>query len=214
MSQEQNRFSQFTDIITSFDQVRNIMGDVHQSIEAKVIDRLDDICISYIEASPFVVMASAGESHIEVSPKGDPNGFVKVLDEKHLAIPERPGNRRADSYKNILENPQLGLIFLIPGKMETLRISGEARIVRDLALRESMAINGRVPEFALVLYVVRALVHCPKCIVRSNLWQAEKWQGHSHLANINETYIQHARLSMSEEEFDRLAEEKGWKTLY
>ncbi len=214
MNQDQDRFSQFTEILTSFDEVRSIMGEVHQSIDAKVIDRLDDICVSYIEASPFVVMASAGDSYIEVSPKGDPNGFVKVLDEKHLAIPERPGNRRADSYKNILENPQLGLIFLIPGKMETLRVSGEARIVRDLALRESMAINGRVPEFALVLYVERALVHCPKCIVRSNLWQAEKWQDPSHLANINETYIQHAKLSMNEEEFDRLAEEKGWKNLY
>lgn len=124
MSQDNNRFSQFTDILTSFDEVRSIMGDVHQSIEAKVIDCLDDICTSYIEASPFVIMASAGDSHIEVSPKGDPNGFVKVLEEKHLAIPERPGNTRADSYKNILENPQLGLIFLIPGKMETLRVSG------------------------------------------------------------------------------------------
>ena len=213
MTQDQ-RFSEFTDVISSFDQVREIMGDVHHSIEAKVIDRLDDICTSYIAASPFIIMASAGDSHIEVSPKGDPNGFVKVLDEKHLAIPERPGNRRVDSYKNILENPQLGLIFLIPGKMETLRVSGEARIVRDLALRESMALNGRVPEFAVVLYVERALVHCPKCIVRSHLWQPEKWQDHSHLANISETYIQHAKLSMSEAEFDQLAEEKGWKELY
>lgn len=214
MSQGPERFAQFSDIISSFDEVRSVMGEVHQSIDAKVIDRLDEICTSYIEASPFIIMASAGENHIEVSPKGDPNGFVKVLDEKHLAIPERPGNRRADSYKNIIENPQLGVIFLIPGKLETLRISGEARIVRDLPLRESMAVNGRIPEFAVVMYVERALVHCPKCIVRSNLWKSDKWQDHSHLANINETYIQHAKLSMSEKEFDELAEEKGWKTLY
>ena len=213
MSQSEERFSQFNDVISSFDEVREIMGEVHQSIDAKVIDRIDDICQSYIASSPFIIMATAGE-HIEVSPKGDPNGFVKVIDEKHLAIPERPGNRRADSFKNLVENPQLGLIFLIPGKLETLRISGEARIVRDLPLRESMAVNGRVPEFAIVMHVERALVHCPKCIVRSNLWQPEKWQDHSHLANINETYIQHAKLSMNEEEFDALAEEKGWKTLY
>jgi len=214
MKNNNDRFSGIDDIITSFDEVRDIMGEVHPSIDAKVIDRLDDICQSYIACSPFVLVASASESHIEISPKGDPAGFVKVLDEKHLAIPERPGNRRADSFKNLLENPHIGLIFIIPGKMETLRVSGEARIVRDIKVRESLAYNGRVPEFAVVVYVERALVHCPKCIVRSKIWQTDHWPDHSHTANIAEAYVQHAKLSMTPHEFEDLAEEEGWKALY
>lgn len=214
MNQNKERFSQFKDIVTSFDEVRNIMGEVHHSIQTKVIDRIDDICKDFIACSPFIVMASAGNNHLDVSPKGDPAGFVKVLDAKHLALPERPGNRRADSFKNLLENPKVALIFMIPGKLETLRVSGEARIVRDLEVRESMAMNGRIPEFALVIYVERAHIHCPKCIVRSKLWQVDQWPEHSHLANIADTYVQHSKLNMSSDDFDKLADEKGWKELY
>lgn len=94
---------------------------------------------------------------------------MKVLDEKYLAIPDRPGNKRVDTFRNLLQNPHLAILFMIPGKGETLRITGQARIVRDLPLRESMAIAGRAPEFAIVMHVERVLIHCPKCVLRAKL---------------------------------------------
>src|SRR5258705_2818538 len=112
---------------------------------------------------------------MDVSPKGDPPGFVQVLDDETLAIPDRPGNRRADTFSNVLQNPGVGLIFLIPGKLETLRVNGRARIVRDMALRERMAVQGKVPQIALVVTVEEAFIHCGKCMIRSQLWQPESW---------------------------------------
>lgn len=214
MNTEQDRFSGIDGIINSFDEVRSLMGRVHPSIEAKVIDHLDDICVAFIRQSPFVVVATDGDSQIEVSPKGDPAGFVRVLDERRLAIPERPGNRRADSFRNLLQNPRVGLFFMIPGKGETLRVSGEARIVRDEKIRRSLAIDDRVPEFAVVVFVERALMHCPKCVMRSDIWNPEQWPDHAALANVAEAYVQHSKLSMSPDEFMDLAVEEGWTNLY
>jgi uncharacterized protein len=119
-----------------------------------------------------VVVATTGRTgHLDLSPKGDPPGFVRVLDEQTLALPDRAGNRRVDSLRNILENPSVGLIFLVPGEGETLRVGGKAAVVRDRGLRESMALNDRVPELALVITVERVFFHCGKCIVRSKLWE-------------------------------------------
>lgn len=215
MKPQNERFSDFQDVITSFDQVRDLMGKLIPSVRDKVIDRLDDVCRAFIEKAPFLVMASAGsDGHLDVSPKGDPVGFVQVLDDQRLAIPDRPGNRRADTFHNLLENPQVGLIFIIPGKTETLRVSGEARIVRDQNLREGMAVNGRVPDFALVVYVERVFMHCPKCMVRSNLWQPEAWPDHTNLANIVEAMIQHAKLDITPEELNKEGEKEDLLRLY
>jgi predicted pyridoxine 5'-phosphate oxidase superfamily flavin-nucleotide-binding protein len=103
----------------------------------------------------MLVASSGRDGRVTISPKGDPAGFVRVLDDKRLAIPDRLGNRRADTFQNLFENPHVGLIFLIPGKAETLRVNGEARLVRDAALLESMAVNGRVPNLAMVVYRLR-----------------------------------------------------------
>ena len=191
------------------------MGEAAPHVLAKILDRLDEVCQAFIAQSPFVVIASASaEGHLDVSPKGDPAGFVHVLDDKHLAIPDRPGNRRADTFRNVLENPQLGLIFIIPGKTETLRVSGEARIVRDHTVREAMAVKGRIPECALVVYVERAFIHCPKCMLRSKLWQPEAWPDHTGVANIAEAMIKHAQLDMTPEELTAHAEKEGFTRLY
>lgn len=112
---------------------------------------------------------------MDISPKGDPPGFVQVLDESTLAIPERPGNRRADTFTNVLENPMVGLIFFVPGKNETLRISGHAKIVRDRELRESMALRDKTPDFALAVEVQEVSFHCSKGIIRSSLWSPQGW---------------------------------------
>ena len=157
MDATKDRFSGFSQIVTSIDEVRSVIGEPRAPIKAKVIDHLSDICIAFIEKSPFALIASSdSQGRCEVSPRGDPVGFAQVLDTKHLAIPDRPGNRLAATFTNLIENPHLGLIFMIPGKLETLRISGEARIVRDDAIRSRMAVDGRVPAFAIVVYVEQA----------------------------------------------------------
>ena len=143
------RFSDYNEIVSSVDELRETLGEPLPAAVIKVIDHLDDVCRSYIDKSTFIVIASSSSGgEPDISPKGDPQGFVKVIDDKHLAIPDRPGNRRLDTFQNLLDNPQIAVIFLIPGKGETLRIKGEARIVRDLSLRETMAVNGRVPDFS------------------------------------------------------------------
>ncbi|MCH5377355.1 MAG: pyridoxamine 5'-phosphate oxidase family protein, partial [Planctomycetes bacterium] len=167
-------FDAFTDIVTSLDDVRGIVGPVNPKVLAKDIDFIDDICRDFIAMSPFCVIATAGaDGHIDLSPKGDPAGFVRVPDDHHLAIPDRPGNHRIDTFRNILENPRVGVIFLIPVKGETLRVVGEARITRDPDLLATMAVKDRPPQLALVVHVERAFMHCPKCVIRSNIWKPE-----------------------------------------
>ena len=112
---------------------------------------------------------------MDISPKGDAPGFVRRLDEKTLAIPDRPGNQRFDTFRNLFQSPRIGLIFLIPGKRETLRISGSAQVVRDQELLESMAERGKVPPLAIVVHVEEAFFHCSKCMIRSRLWQPDQW---------------------------------------
>jgi PPOX class probable FMN-dependent enzyme len=215
MNTQQAPFSDFEDVVGSLDNIREHIREPVPQIIAKVMDHIDEISRKYIEKSPFVVLASASsEGYPDISPKGDPAGFIKVLNEKYLAIPDRPGNRRVDTFKNILQNPYLAIIFLIPGKGETLRITGECRIVRDRALRESMAIKGRIPEFAIVVHVERVLIHCPKCIIRANLWQPDAWPDSSDMADIGEAMIAHAHLDTTPEELQAVAEKEGLTDLY
>jgi PPOX class probable FMN-dependent enzyme len=128
---------------------------------------IDEHTRRFIAHAPFVFIASAGANGmLDISPKGDPAGFVQVLDETTLAIPDRPGNRRLDMYRNVLENPNVGLIFVIPGVTYTIRMSGAAIIVRDAELRAGMAVNGKVPEHVLVVEISHVLSHCrasPSC---------------------------------------------------
>ena len=215
MTGPDERFSGFTDTIDSFEEVRSLLGEPTDAVKEKVVDTLDEVCRGIIAKSPFMLLASSGhDGRVTISPKGDPAGFVRVLDEKRLAIPDRLGNRRADTFRNLFENPQVGLIFLIPGKAETLRISGEARIVRDAALRESMAVNGRVPELALVVYVERIMMHCAKCVRRSKLWQPDEWPDHSDTASIAEAMVRHAKLDITPEEYEERMRGTGMRNLY
>ncbi|MEM7139178.1 MAG: MSMEG_1061 family FMN-dependent PPOX-type flavoprotein [Myxococcota bacterium] len=209
------RFAGFQDIIEDFDQVRAIIRKPIPAIEHKILDHLDPICRDFIAASPFVVLASRSpDGWLDLSPKGDPAGFVRVLDDHRLAIPDRPGNRRVDTFHNLLTNPELGLIFLVPGKGETLRVSGEARLVRDEALRQSMAVKGRVPEFAIVVYVERAFMHCPKCVMRSGLWKPERWGDASSVADIGTAMIAHAEIDQTPEQWFETIKKDGGLDMY
>jgi PPOX class probable FMN-dependent enzyme len=166
----------FKDVIATEEQLRAITGEPSERAVQKVLPRLDSHCISLIEHSPFMLIASTDATgNLDVSPKGDPAGFVRVLDDRTLAIPDRKGNRRADTFSNVLQNPHVALLFLVPGYRETLRVTGTAQLVRDAELRDSMAMNGSAPDFVLVVSVIDTFFHCAKCVIRSGIWQPEKW---------------------------------------
>lgn len=176
--------ARFTEQITSEDQLRAVMGWPAPRALAKEIPRLDGHCCEFIARSPFLLISSCGaDGSLDISPKGDPAGFVRVLDDTTLAVPDRPGNRRADTFRNLFSNPQVGLLFLVPGKRETLRVGGRAIVVRDEGLRKTMAVAGRVPDFALVVRVEQAFFHCAKCVIRAQLWQPDAWPASGDLAS-------------------------------
>lgn len=131
----------------------------------------------WIAASPFCLIATAGAGgDCDVSPKGDPPGFVHVLDDRSLAIPDRPGNGRADGFGNVLANPHVGLIFLVPGRGETLRVNGRARLLRDAPFFDAMTVKGHRPRLALLVEVEQVFFHCAKAFMRSALWDPSTWR--------------------------------------
>ncbi|QUR67493.1 pyridoxamine 5'-phosphate oxidase family protein [Mycobacterium spongiae] len=210
-----DRFGGIDGIVTSDDELRSIIGTPTPQVIAKVTDRLDSICTEFIAKSPFCVVASSDPSGtIDLSPKGDPPGFVRVLDEHRLVIPDRPGNRRIDTFRNLMRDPRVGLIFIIPGRGETLRIAGEARVVRDAALLRSLQVKGKVPVLALVVYVVHAFMHCPKCMVRSGIWQPQQWPDSDDLADIGAAMIAHGKLDKTPEQMYEDAQRAGLTQLY
>jgi uncharacterized protein len=205
----------FTKIVTSEAEMRDVVGPAHDRALAKIVNFIDDLSRRFIAHAPFVFIATSGDGGmLDVSPKGDPAGFVTVLDERTLAIPDRPGNRRLDTFRNLLHNPQIGLIFVIPGVTYTLRISGKAIIVRDSSLRESMAVNGKPPEHVLIVGVEHVLSHCPKCMIRSGLWQPDAWPDTSDVPTFAETLKAHANLATPVDELGTELDRANRRTLY
>lgn len=142
----------------------------------KQIDHLDTHCRDFIARAPFFLLATASSAgDCDASPRGGPPGFVHVLDERRLVVPEYPGNRRADSYRNLLENPRAAMLFAIPGLRETLRVAGRACITCDEELLSGMGMNGRTPKLGIGLEVEEAFIHCAKAFIRSSLWDPESW---------------------------------------
>ena len=186
---------QFAEPVTSEEQLRAVTGWPAPRAIRKEITTLEVHCRAIIAKSPFVLISSCdAEGRLDVSPKGDPPGFVQVLDGVTLAIPDRPGNRRADTFRNVLQNPRVGLLFLVPGRNETLRVNGHATIVRDLELRERMTVNGKRPELALVVSAEEVFVHCGKCMLRSGLWEREGRPDVSGLPSHARCLVDHAGL--------------------
>ena len=162
------------DVLTSIDQIYADMRRPYDSQTGKFIDHVDDHIRVWIEHSTFLTMATVDKAgNMDVSPKGDPAGFVKVLDKKTLAIPDRPGNHRYDGFQNIFETGRIGLVFFVPHRTEVVRVNGSAIVVRDIDVREQCAIKGRVPDFAVIVTVEEAFYHCGKSVIRSRLWQAD-----------------------------------------
>ena len=202
--------SAFKQVIQDEAELRAILGYAGQAAQNKVITEIDDICRAFIEKSPFVLLGSTdANGNMDVSPKGDPAGFVQVMDSKTLLIPDRPGNRRGDTLTNIVQNPNMGLLFLVPGRSDTLRVNGTAQIVRDEDIRERFTMQGKVPMFVIAVTVKEVFFHCTKCVVRAGLWTSET--ALDELASFGEALIKHAKLDISIEEADAMVAEEKFK---
>ncbi|MGI5128742.1 pyridoxamine 5'-phosphate oxidase family protein [Pseudonocardia sp. CA-107938] len=162
--------------ITTIEELEALIGRPAPPSADKVRTSLDAIDVEWIAATPLIMLATSdADGRCDVSPKGDPAGFVRVLDPHTIAMPERPGNRRVDGYRNIVVNPHAGLIFLIPGRDDTLRINGRARIVTDGPYFDDMVVKGHRPRLALELQVEEVFYHCAKAFLRSRTWKPETW---------------------------------------
>lgn len=159
--------------ITTLQQLEAIYGEPRRVAVLKEVGEITDGYAKLIAAAPFVAIATSGPEGLDCSPKGDPAGFVRILDRKTLAIPDRPGNSRIDGMRNLIRDPRIALLFLIPGIGETLRVNGRAAISVDPDLLESFAIGGKLPRSVLIVTVESVYFHCSKAIARSKLWSEE-----------------------------------------
>jgi uncharacterized protein len=201
--------------ITTAEQLEALYTDVPYG--PSLIKEVDYITPEYrklIEAAPFVVLATSGPEGLDCSPRGDPPGFVRVLDERTLIIPDRRGNNRIDSLRNLVRDPRVGLLFLIPGVGETMRIVGRARISTDPALTESAAMNGNVPKCVLVVSVEKAYFQCTKAIIRSKLWDPASKVDRKTLPTPGSIIAELTGGKMGGPEHDRLAPERIKETIY
>jgi PPOX class probable FMN-dependent enzyme len=166
----------FRKTVTTEAELRQLVGEPSALALAKELGTLDVHCRSFIARAPFLLLATAGaDGRCDVSPKGDGPGFVLVLDDRHLLIPDRPGNKRLDGMRNLVANPHVGLIFLIPGVEETLRVNGRGWIVRDEDLLARCEARGKVPALGIGVEVQEAFIHCAKAFKRSGLWEPGRW---------------------------------------
>ena len=205
----------FDQTVTTLEELREVIPPPSDLVTSKEVSELDEHCRDFIARSPFILIASSdGAGSIDISPKGDPAGFVRVLDDRTLAIPDRPGNHRADTFMNVLRHPFVGVIFLIPGTKNTLRVRGKATIVRDLELRQTMEVSGRLPELALVVDVTTAYFHCAKCIIRSKLWTDEQTTRGGDDRLLAEAMVTHGELTIGVDEMQAIILDDEAEHLY
>ena len=163
-------------VVTTVEDLRSIVGHPLPPAANKVKDRLSDAQRDWLAHSPLGFVATTdAQGRVDVSPRGDPPGFVHVVDDTTIALPERPGNRRVDGFVNVLQRPRVGTVFLIPGRGDTLRINGTARIMADAPYFDAMVVNGTRPILALEIDVDEVFFHCPKAFLRSDAWKPETW---------------------------------------
>jgi PPOX class probable FMN-dependent enzyme len=206
--------------ITSEQDLRAVVGHAEGLAVQKSRPGLDKHSRAFIARSPFLCIATASAAGAaDVSPRGDPPGFVKVLDDRRLLIPDRPGNNRADTMSNILENPNVGLIFMVPGFDDTLRVNGQAWIERDQALLATMAVNGKAPRLAIGVVVEEAFLHCAKAFRRSRLWDPATRQVRAEMPGIARIIMEQVACEAPVDDavvdgMDAAVEESYRKTMY
>lgn len=201
-------------LITTMEQLQTIYGE---KVPASVVKEIDYVCGAYrklIEAAPFLAVATSGPEGLDCSPKGDPAGFVRILDEKTLAIPDRPGNNRIDGFRNIIRDSRIALLFLIPGVGETLRVNGRASISIDPELMQSFAVNGKLPRCVLIIHIETIYFHCAKAIVRSKLWDESTRIDRKSLPSTGTIIAELSEGKLGGEKYDREAPERIKAQLY
>jgi uncharacterized protein len=185
-------------------QLRDVLGgEPAKLIREKIADRLNPLTRQFVERSPFVVVASGRpDGGLDVSPRGDPAGFVRILDERTLLLPDRPGNKLADTLTNLLADDRIALLFLIPGVNDTFRVNGRARIVDDAELLAESEVEGKVPQLGVLVDVEEAYTQCPKAFLRSDLWNPERHIDRSELPSQGEILRAIADPALDVEEYD------------
>lgn len=206
----------FKETVTSDEELRLLMGTPSRTVANKTINHVDKHCIDFISKSPIVfISTSDANGHCDTSPRGDAAGFVHIIDQQHIVIPERPGNKRMDSLRNIISNPHIGLIFVIPGLEETLRMNGKACIIRDSDILEKMAVNGKVPSLGIGVQVEECYIHCAKAFKRSKLWHSETWLSKERLPYPPQILADHVNLpDVTGESIETALQESYSKRLY
>jgi PPOX class probable FMN-dependent enzyme len=193
-----------TRAITDEAQLREIIGEPTALVVTKIAEQLNDLTRQFIERSPFVCVAtSRPDGGLDVSPRGDPAGFVRILDERTLLIPDRPGNRIADTLTNLLKDPRIALLFLIPGVGDTFRVNGTAEIIDDPDLLADSTIDGKAPRLGLLVAIEQCYTQCPKAMIRSDLWNSEHHIDRSTLPSSGAIFRSLTDPSFDADEYDR-----------
>ena len=206
----------FEHLVTDEQDLRAMMGAASVRSRLKEQKSLDAHTRAFIAQSPFLLMATSDASgNCDVSPKGDAPGFVQIVDDRRLVIPERPGNKRLDGMFNVLSNGHIGLIFLVPGRQETLRVNGKAWITRDPELLNRCVAQGKVPLVAIAVEIEQCFLHCPKAFIRSRLWQHESWPAADALPSMACVLFDQIKPSDATlQDYERSIEEGNTKGLY
>jgi PPOX class probable FMN-dependent enzyme len=190
-------------------ELREILGEPAELVRKKIADRLNPLTRQLVERSPFVVVATGRpDGGLDVSPRGDPAGFVRILDERTLLLPDRPGNKLADTLTNLLEDDRIALLFLIPGVNETFRVNGRARVVDDPELLAGSAVEGKPPRLGILVEVEEAYTQCPKALLRSELWNPERHVDRSELPSSGEILRSVADPELDVEEYEESRAER------
>ncbi len=201
-------------LITTMDQLESLYGEKLPTSMIKEIDHISEGYRKLIEAAPFIAVATSGPEGLDCSPKGDAAGFVRILDDRTLAIPDRPGNNRIDGFRNIVRDRRIALLFLIPGIGETLRVNGRAAISVDPDLMQSFAVGGKLPRCVLIVHIESIFFHCSKAIVRSKLWEEATKIDRKSLPSTGTIISELSQGKLGGETYDREAPERIKAQLY
>jgi PPOX class probable FMN-dependent enzyme len=201
-------------ILRTVEELESLYGKAKGGAVFKEISFLNPHYRAFVEASPFVVIATSGPAGLDCSPKGDAPGFVRILDDRRLALPDRPGNNRIDNLRNIVVDPRISLLFLIPGIGETLRVNGRAEISIEPELLASFAVDGKAPRSVILVTVEATYVHCAKALMRSKLWDASRHRARSELPSTGEMIALLSAGTVNAQSYDRDAPARLASTLY
>ncbi len=201
--------------IKSTRELRNFAEVPGDNVKSKVIDHIDPLSKRFIKASSLAILGTVrADGMVDLTPRGDPAGFVNVLDEKTIAVPDRPGNNRMDALENVIATGSAGLIFIIPGHRVTLRVSGKAKLVKDESLGQMLAVNNRPAGLVLLIQVEHVLSHCPKAFVRGQVWQPDKWPDTSNVPTQAEMMLAHADVTETLSEMEEIIRNDCENRLY